>query len=86
MNRWQQSKRKVGVKTLVPIIWDKFKIFLHKSLEETQVFVDTILHKLRIISQNQLKDIIDLAAYLEHLQTVLKELNTMTVLSNKLFI
>lgn len=34
-------------KQLVPMTWDKFKIFLRKTLGESNIFVDHIWTKLR---------------------------------------
>lgn len=67
-------------------MWDEFKIFLYKSLEENRVFVDTIKHKMRTASYHQLEDIINWEAHLKHLQTAPKEYDTTTTLLNKLLI
>ena len=39
---WQQYKRKINIKTNVPITWKKFKAFLCQSLKKSQAFVNSI--------------------------------------------
>ena len=39
--RWQQHKRKLDNKSLVPPTWDKFKAFFQKSLGDSRTFVDS---------------------------------------------
>ena len=73
--RWQQHKAKNAGKTNVPLTQEEFKTFLCRSLRESQVFVDSIWRTIRKDYQYQLKEVIDWAAHIEHLQTVLKEFN-----------
>ncbi len=51
--------------------WDEFKAFLRKSLGESNAFVGHVWSKLRGDAQNQLEEVQDWAAYLEHLQSIL---------------
>ena len=39
--RWQQHKQKLDNETLVSPTWEKFKIFLRKSLSDSRTFVDS---------------------------------------------
>ena len=71
--RWQQHKAKNAGETDVPLTWEEFKAFLRWSLGESQAFVDSIWRTVRRDSQYQQEEVIDWAAHLEHLQTVLKE-------------
>ena len=71
--RWQQYKRKRDGNSSVPVTWDKFKAFLRRSLGDSQAFVDTYWGKIKRNSQYQLEEVLDWAAYLEHLQAVLRE-------------
>ncbi len=71
--RWQQYKRKLEAESLVPISWDEFKAFFRKALGDSRAFVDSYWTKIRRDSQYQQKEVLDWAAYLEHLQAVLKE-------------
>ena len=54
-------------------MWDKFKAFFHKNLEDSQAFVDSYWRKIKREYQYQLKEILDWAAYLEYLQAILQE-------------
>ena len=65
--RWQQYKRKHKAKSTVPITWEKFKTFLHQSLEDSQAFVNSYWAKVKRDSQYKQEDVLDWAAYLEHL-------------------
>ena len=71
--RWQQHKRKLDGETAVPITWEEFEAFLRRSLGESRAFVDGIWKSIRRNSQYQSEEVMDWAAHLEHLQTVLKE-------------
>ena len=73
MFRWQQHKAKNAGETDVPLTWEEFKAFLRRSLGESQAFVDSIWRTIRRDSQYQQEKVMDWAADLEHLQTVLKE-------------
>ena len=44
--RWQQYKQKHEAKSTVPITWEKFKIFLCRSLGDSQTFVDSYWAKI----------------------------------------
>ena len=70
---WQQHKAKNAGETDVPLTWEKFKAFLRWSLGESRAFVDSIWRTIRRDSQYQQEEVMDWAAHLEHLQTVLKE-------------
>ena len=48
-------------------MWDKFKAFFRRSLGDSQAFVDTYLGKIKKNSQQQLKEVLNRAAYLEYL-------------------
>ncbi len=39
LNQWEQHKTHMQRNWLAPMIWDKFKAFLRKSLEESNAFV-----------------------------------------------
>ncbi len=71
--RWQQHKRKLEAKSLVPISWDEFKAFLQKALGDFRTFVDSYWMKIRRNSQYQQEEVLDWTAHLKHLQAVLKE-------------
>ena len=53
--------------------WAKFKDFLKKNLEDDRVFANSICSKFRQDSHYQAKWVLDWAAYLEHLQSILLE-------------
>ena len=57
--RWQKYKRRYDAKTLVPVIWDEFKAFLRRSLDDSQAFVDTYWGKLKRDSQHQQEEFLD---------------------------
>ena len=71
--RWQQYKRRHDTETSVPVTWDEFKVFLRRSLGDSQAFVDAQWEKIKRNSQYQLEEVLDWTAHLEHLQAVLKE-------------
>ncbi len=52
---------------------NKFKAFFHKAIRDSQTFIDSYWAKIKRNSRYQLKKVLDWAAYLEHLQAVLKE-------------
>ena len=74
--RWQQYKRKHEAQSTVPITWEEFKIFLCQSLGDSRAFVDSYWAKIKRNSQYQQEDVLDWAAYLKHLQAVLREFDT----------
>ena len=51
--------------------WEELKAFLRQSLGESDAFVGNIWSKIRSVSQKQLEDVQNLAAYLKHLQSIL---------------
>ena len=71
--QWQYYQRKIEDQTNVLISSKEYKAFLCQNLGESKAFVDTIWSTIRKNSQHQLEELIDWAAYLEHLQTVLRE-------------
>ncbi len=71
--RWQQHNRKLEAESSVPISWDELKAFLQKALGDSWAFVDSYWTKIRRDSQYQQEEVLDWAAYLQHLQAVLKE-------------
>ncbi len=58
---------------LALMTWDKFKVFLRKSLGESNTFVGHVWSKQRGDAQHQLEEIQDWVAHLEHLQSILLE-------------
>ena len=50
-----------------------FKAFFCQSLGKSKAFVNTIWNTIRKDSHHQLEEVIDWAAYLEHLQTIIQE-------------
>ncbi len=70
---WQQHKQKLEAKSSVLISWDEFKAFLQKALGNSRAFVDSYWTKIGRDSQYQQEEVLDWAAYLEHLQAVMKE-------------
>lgn len=60
---------------------DKFKVFLHKGLEDSPAFIDSYQEKIKKDSQYQLEEILDQAAYLEYLQAVLRKFNLFMALN-----
>ena len=73
---WQQHKAKNAGETDVPLTWEEFKAFLRRSLGESRAFVDSIWRTIRRDSQYQQEEVMDWAAHLEHLQTVLREFDS----------
>ena len=71
--RWQQHKAKNAGETNIPLTCEKFKAFFCWNLGELRAFVDSIWRTIKRDSQYQLEEVMDWAAYLEHLQIVLKE-------------
>ena len=74
--RWQQYKRKHEAESTVPITWEEFKTFLCRSLGDSQAFVDSYWAKIKRDSQYQQEDVLDWAVYLEQLQAVLQEFDS----------
>ena len=86
MFRWQQHPHKIEDQTNVSISWEGFKTFFCQSLGESKVFVNTIWSTIKKDSQHQLEELIDWAAYLEHLQTVLREFDADAMISEPILI
>ena len=84
--RWQQHQRKVEDQTNTLISWEGFKAFFRQSLGKSEAFVDTIWSTIRKDSQYQLEEEMDWAAHLEHLQTVFREFDADTVISEPVLI
>ncbi len=55
--RWQQHKCRIKSDSAVSLTWDKFKVFLRKSLGESTAFVDNIWSKIRKDSQYQQEEV-----------------------------
>ena len=84
--RWQQYKAKNAGETDVLLTQEEFKAILCWSLAESRAFVDSIWKTIRRDSQYQQEEVMDWAAHLEHLQTVLKEFNPVTAPTEKVLI
>ena len=54
-------------------MWTKFKDFLRKNLEDDRAFANSICSKFRQDSRYQAEFVLDWAAHLEHLQSILLE-------------
>ena len=77
--RWQQYKWKYEGESTIPIMWEKFKTFLCQSVEDSRVFIDSYWAKIKRDFQYQQEDVLDWAVhleYLEHLQAVLQEFDS----------
>ncbi len=59
LNRWQHHKTRMQRNRLAPMTWDKFKVFLRKSLGESNAFVGYVWSKLRGDPQHQLEKVQD---------------------------
>ena len=55
--------------------WTEFKDFLRKNLEHNWAFANSICNKFRRNFQYQAKSVLDWAAHLKHLQSILLEYN-----------
>ena len=53
--------------------WAKFKDFLRNNLGDNWAFANSIYSKFKQDSQYQAESVLDWAAYLEHLQSILLE-------------
>ena len=54
-------------------MWAEFKDFFRKNLEDDWTFANSIYSKFRQNSQNQVKSVLNWAAHIEHLQSMLLE-------------
>ena len=55
--------------------WEEFKDFLRKNLGDNRAFANSILSQFRRISQHQQEPVLEWAAHLEHLQSILLAYN-----------
>ena len=78
--RWQQLQYIIEAKTNVFISWEGFKALFCQNLGKSKAFVDTIWSIIRKNSQHQFKELMDCAAHLNHLQTVLCKFNADVVI------
>ena len=67
---WDQYKRR---NEGISMTWAKFKDFFRKNLGDDQAFANSICSKFRRDSQYQAESVLDWAAHLEHLQSILLE-------------
>ena len=74
--RWTQYMRHYQGEGVAPITWVEFKAFLRKNLRESRSFVDSIWSKLKRDSQYQLEEVLEWAAHLKHLQSILTEFDS----------
>ncbi len=79
LNRWQQHKTRMQCNRLAPMTWDEFKVFLSKSIGESNAFVGHVWSKLRGDVQHQLEEVQDWSAHLKHLQSMLLEFDANNV-------
>ena len=70
VQRWHQHKRCFEG---APMTWAEFKDFLRKNLGDDWAFANSIYSKFRRDSQYQAESVLDWAAHLEHLQSILLE-------------
>ena len=70
IQRWHQHKRRAEG---APMTWAEFKDFLRKNLGDDRAFANSICSKFRRDSQYQAESVLDWAAHLEHLQSILLE-------------
>ena len=69
VQQWHQQKRRSEAED--PMTWEEFKDFLRKNLGDDRAFANSILSQLRRISQHQQESVLEWAAHLEHLQSIL---------------
>ena len=67
--RWHQQKRRSEAED--PMTWEEFKDFLRKNLGDDRAFANSILSQFRRVSQYQQESVLEWAAHLEHLQSIL---------------
>ncbi len=70
---WQQHKASIKRSRAVLLSWREFKAFLRKSLGESNAFVKSVWSRMRGDFQYQLEEVLDWAAHLEQLQSILLE-------------
>lgn len=71
VQRWHQHKCCSEAKD--PMTWAEFKDFLRKNLGDDRAFANSICSKFRRDSQYQQESVLEWAAHLEHLQSILIE-------------
>ena len=69
VQRWHQQKRRSEAED--PMTWEEFKDFLRKNLGDDRAFANSILSQFRRVSQHQQESVLEWAAHLEHLQSIL---------------
>ena len=69
LQRWHQQKHRFGAED--PMTWEEFKDFLQTNLGNDWVFANSILSQFRRVSQHQQESVLEWAAHLEHLQSIL---------------
>ena len=71
VQQWHQQKQRSQTKA--PMTWAELKDFLRKNLGDDRVFANSICSKFRRDSQYQRESVLDWAAHLKHLQSILLE-------------
>ena len=69
VQQWHQQKRRSEAED--PMTWEEFKDFLRKNLGDDRAFANSILSQFRRVSQHQQESVLEWAAHLEHLQSIL---------------
>ena len=69
VQRWHQQKHRSGAED--PMTWEEFKDFLQTNLGDDRAFANSILSQFRRVSQHQQESVLEWAAHLEHLQSIL---------------
>ena len=69
VQRWHQQKRRSEAED--PMTWEEFKDFLRKNLGDDRAFANSILSQFRRVSQHQQESVLEWAAHLKHLQSIL---------------
>ena len=69
VQRWHQQKHRSGAED--PMTWEEFKDFLRTNLGDDRAFANSILSQFRRVSQHQQESVLEWAAHLEHLQSIL---------------
>ncbi len=64
---WKQQKARTERSQAVPLSWEEFQAFLRKRLYESNVFVGSVLSRMKGDSQYQLEEVQDWTAHLEQL-------------------
>ena len=69
IQRWHQQKRCSEAED--PMMWEEFKDFLQKNLGDNRAFANSIFSQFRRVSQHQQESMLEWAAHLKHLQSIL---------------